>query len=208
MIPACRTGSDDFSVCLLNGVPFKYGVTTRRHTRFVQSLAYSPDGAVFASAGSDGQVYLYDGQTADDKGSFVDANSAAHDKGVFAVSFSRDGKQIATSSADRAVKLWDVESQKVVQTWKFDGDEVMQQQVVRSVALLRPGTRSPQTDLTTLALAGQHLCRRGTRLALVLRRPERPRPALVDAVSHPARSPEPGHRVGDLAPELRHVLLG
>ncbi|GAA5879526.1 hypothetical protein JCM3774_002707 [Rhodotorula dairenensis] len=128
------TGSDDFSVCLLNGVPFKYGLTTRRHTRFVQSLAYAPDGSAFASAGSDGQVFLYDGTTAEEKGAFCDSGVAAHDKGVFAVSFSRDGKKLATSSADRSVKLWDVESQKVVQTWSFDGDEVLQQQVGNTFA--------------------------------------------------------------------------
>ncbi|GAA5990960.1 hypothetical protein JCM10908_000097 [Rhodotorula pacifica] len=130
------TGSDDFAVCLLNGVPFKYGTTTRRHTRFVQSLAYAPDGSVFASAGSDGQVFLYDGTTAEEKGAFTAGAGAAtaHDKGVFAVSFSRDGSKIATSSADRSVKLWDVESQQVVQTWSFEGDEVLQQQVGNTFA--------------------------------------------------------------------------
>lgn len=36
-----RTGSDDFSVVVLNGVPFKYASTVRRHTRFVQSVDVS-----------------------------------------------------------------------------------------------------------------------------------------------------------------------
>ncbi|GAA6041077.1 hypothetical protein JCM8097_004708 [Rhodosporidiobolus ruineniae] len=122
------TGSDDFTVCVLNGVPFKFASQSRRHTRFVQSLDYAPSGALFVSAGSDGQVLLYDGQTGEEKGAFVDGE-AAHEKGVFAASFSRDSKSVATSSADGKVKLWDVESQKVVQEWRFEGDEVQQQQV-------------------------------------------------------------------------------
>ncbi|GAA6001025.1 WD40 repeat domain-containing protein [Rhodotorula paludigena] len=129
------TGSDDFGVCVLNGVPFKYASMSRRHTRFVQSVAYSPDGSLFASAGSDGQVLLYDGSTGEEKGALVDgAAGAAHSKGVFAVSFSKDGKSIATSSADASVKLWEVESRKVVQTWNFEGDEVQSQQVGNTFA--------------------------------------------------------------------------
>lgn len=125
------TGSDDFSVCFLPGVPFKYQSTSRRHSRFVQSLDYSPDGSLFVSAGSDGQVLLYDGLTGEEKGAFVDGNgNVAHEKGVFAASFSKDSKYIATSSADRRVKLWEVESRKVVQKWEFEGDDLLQQQVV------------------------------------------------------------------------------
>ncbi|GAA5884092.1 hypothetical protein JCM16303_005912 [Sporobolomyces ruberrimus] len=124
------TGSDDFSTCFLPGVPFKYESTLRRHSRFVQSLDYSPDGSLFVSAGSDGQVLLYDGLTGAEKGALVDGSSrVAHEKGVFAASFSRDGKFIATSSADNSVKLWDVEEKKVVQKWTFEGDDLKQQQV-------------------------------------------------------------------------------
>ncbi|KAM0787455.1 hypothetical protein ACM66B_003534 [Microbotryomycetes sp. NB124-2] len=130
------TGSDDFSVVVLNGVPFKYASTHRTHTRFVQSVDYAPSGAVFASAASDGVVYLYDGATGDHKGAFVDSKvtstatgSAAHSSGVYAVSFSRDSKQVATSGADAKIKLWDVESMQVVQTWDMGQDSVLSQQV-------------------------------------------------------------------------------
>lgn len=129
-LPCCRTGSDDFSVCILNGVPFKFASQSRRHTRFVQSLDYAPSGELFASAGSDGQVLLYDGTAGEEKGALVDG-TAAHEKGVFAASFSRDGISLISSSADGKAKLWDVASQKVVQEWNFDGDEVQKQQVVR-----------------------------------------------------------------------------
>lgn len=133
----CSTGSDDFSTCFLHGVPFKYASTSRRHTRFVQSVAYSPSGALFASAGADGQVLLYDGTTGEDKGALVDgeAGGAAHAKTVFAVSFSGDGTTVATSGADGRTKLWDVESGTVLQTWSFDeGDDVASQQVVRPLS--------------------------------------------------------------------------
>lgn len=37
------TASDDFSVCLHNGVPFKFGSQSRKHTRFVQSVDVKAD---------------------------------------------------------------------------------------------------------------------------------------------------------------------
>ncbi|GAA5964409.1 hypothetical protein JCM3765_006407 [Sporobolomyces pararoseus] len=126
------TGSDDFSTCFLPGVPFKFESSSRRHTRFVQSLDYSPDGSLYCSAGSDGQVLLYDGLTGQEKGALIDETASgkvAHEKGVFAASFSRDSKFIATSSADKTCKLWDVEAKKVVMKWNFEGDDLQKQQV-------------------------------------------------------------------------------
>ncbi|GAA6061830.1 hypothetical protein JCM10212_001136 [Sporobolomyces blumeae] len=144
------TGSDDFSTCFLPGVPFKYQSTLRRHTRFVQSLDYAPDGSLFVSSGSDGQVFLYDGVSGEEKGALVDpdvssAPNQAHEKGVFAASFSRDSKYIATSSADKSVKLWDVATGKVVCKWVFEGDDTLQQQV---------GNVFVGDDLVSLSLSG------------------------------------------------------
>ncbi|KAK4053380.1 WD40 repeat-like protein [Microbotryomycetes sp. JL201] len=134
------TGSDDFSVILLNGVPFKYASTHRRHTRFVQSVDYAPSGALFASAASDGVVNLYDGTSGDDRGALIDPNVAAtaasattesnaHSSSVYAVSFSRDSKQLATSGADAKVKLWDADTKQVVRTWDMGADALLSQQV-------------------------------------------------------------------------------
>ncbi|SCV67639.1 BQ2448_5250 [Microbotryum intermedium] len=127
------TGSDDFSVVLMNGVPFKFTSQSRRHRRFVQSMDYAPDGKLFLSAGSDGRVFLYDGTTGEDKGELVDGDTA-HASGVYAGAFSRDSRQIATSAADAQVKLWDVETSKVVKTWDFASSEnSLQQQQVGNV---------------------------------------------------------------------------
>lgn len=69
------------------------------------------------SSGSDGQVLLYDGNTGEERGAFVDGDGGAHGtSGVFAASFDKkQGAQIASSAADGRVKLWDVETRKVVQ---------------------------------------------------------------------------------------------
>ncbi|KAL7338325.1 WD repeat-containing protein 2 [Rhodotorula toruloides] len=145
------TGSDDFSVCFLNGVPFKYASTSRRHTRFVQSVAYNPSGSLFVSAGSDGQVFLYDGTSAEERGALVEsAGGAAHEKGVFAASWDREGKKVATSSADGSCKLWDVESGKVVQKWAFEGDDVQSQQVGNTFAAEHLVSLSFSGDLNIL----------------------------------------------------------
>jgi len=113
-----------------SGVPFKWASKSTRHTRFVQALDYAQDGALFVSAGSDGQVLLYDGTNGEDKGALIaPGTNSAHAAGVFGAAFSRDGKKIATSSADRTVKLWDVVTGDVVQTWEFAGDALLQQQV-------------------------------------------------------------------------------
>ncbi|KAL8292465.1 hypothetical protein RQP46_001077 [Phenoliferia psychrophenolica] len=118
------TASDDMTVCVSNGVPFKFTSQSRKHSRFVTSVDYAPNGGLFVSAGSDGNSYLYDGATGEDKGASLDDGSGQAHKGtIFQASFSKDSAQIATSGADGIVKLWDVATSKVVQTWDFAGSE-------------------------------------------------------------------------------------
>jgi WD40 repeat protein len=103
-------------------------LVSRRFLSLISLQQYSSDGALFLSAGSDGQVLLYDGTTGEDKGALLDGLDAAHKAGVFAGSFSRDSKSIATSSADAKVKLWDVETGKMVQSvpqLQFERDDML-----------------------------------------------------------------------------------
>lgn len=57
-------------------------MTKQDHTRFVQAVRYSPSGNLFASAGFDGKVYIYDGTTSDLVG---EVGSPAHQGGVYGV---------------------------------------------------------------------------------------------------------------------------
>lgn len=70
-----------------------------------RSVAFAPDGVLFATAHEDGNVTLW--KTAD--GSEV-RTIKAHEAQVFQVAFSRDGKQLATASADKTVKLLGVDN--------------------------------------------------------------------------------------------------
>jgi len=105
------TGSEDNSVGFYEGPPFKFKCTKQEHNRFAQAVRFSPNGELFASAGFDGKIFLYDGKTADVVG---EVGSPAHKGGVYAVAWSPDGKQLLSASGDKTCKIWDVETKSVV----------------------------------------------------------------------------------------------
>lgn len=119
------TGSEDNTIAVFEGPPFKFKRTKQEHSRFVQAVRYSPKGDLFASAGFDGKVFLYDGSSSDLVG---EIGSPAHGGGVYGVAWSPDGKQLLTASGDKTAKLWDVESRQVVSEFVL-GNTVEDQQV-------------------------------------------------------------------------------
>ncbi|KAH9975325.1 WD40-repeat-containing domain protein [Lactifluus volemus] len=98
--------------------------TIKSHTKFVQDVRYAPTGDHFASVGSDGKLFLYDGKEGTTLGEF----SGGHSGTVYAVSWSPDSKAISSCSADTTVKLWDVETRKATTTYTL-GTGLQHQQV-------------------------------------------------------------------------------
>jgi WD40 repeat protein len=120
------TASDDQTCIFYEGPPFKYSKTMREHTRFINSIRFSPDGSLLCSAGLDGNAVLYDGKTAEKIG--VLGGEKSHTGGIYAVSWSPDGQQLLTSSGDKTCKLWDVSTQTAVSTFVM-GTNVEDQQL-------------------------------------------------------------------------------
>uniref|UniRef100_A0A8C2AXW0 WD repeat domain 1 n=1 Tax=Cyprinus carpio TaxID=7962 RepID=A0A8C2AXW0_CYPCA len=120
------TGSDDNCTTFLEGPPFKFKCTISDHSRFVNCVRFSPDGNRYASAGADGQIFLYEGKTGEKLGSL--GGEKAHDGGIYAVSWSPDSTQLISASGDKTVKLWDVGSGTAVTTFNL-GSDVLDQQL-------------------------------------------------------------------------------
>ncbi|XP_055927392.1 actin-interacting protein 1-like isoform X2 [Argiope bruennichi] len=119
------TASEDNSVGVYEGPPFKSKTYLSDHTRFVQSVRFSPNGDLFASGGFDGKMFLY---KCDDYSKVGEFGDPAHAGGVYAVSWSPDGTKLLSASGDKSCKVWDVSTLSVIAQCQM-GNDIADQQV-------------------------------------------------------------------------------
>ena len=79
--------------------------TLKGHTDGVNSVAFSPDGKMLASAGL--SITLWDVATGKEQ-----ATLKGHRGLVNCVAYSPDGKTLASGGEDKTIKLWDVATGK------------------------------------------------------------------------------------------------
>ncbi|MCP4350837.1 MAG: TIR domain-containing protein, partial [Desulfobacterales bacterium] len=80
-------------------------IVQRGHGSNVETLAYSPDGSLIASAGGEGVIFIWQAE----KGKIL-FTLEGHTSGVRSVNFSPDGTRVASGSYDKTVRLWDADN--------------------------------------------------------------------------------------------------
>ncbi|MDP6636568.1 MAG: hypothetical protein QGG42_16845 [Phycisphaerae bacterium] len=93
--------------------------TLTGHASHVCSVAFSPDGKLLVSGGSDNTVKIWDVATRCPLGSL-----SGHTGSVRSVAFSPDGKRIASASYDKTVRVWDVATGRKISILRGHDDQV------------------------------------------------------------------------------------
>lgn len=122
------TASEDNDSGFYAGPPFKLSHQNKDHTRFCQTVRFSPNGSLFVTGGADGKLFVYDGKEGKKVAELNGGAANAHEGGVYAVSWSPDSQKLISASGDKTVKLWDVGANAAVSTFQF-GDKLENQQL-------------------------------------------------------------------------------
>lgn len=90
-----------------------------KHGSEINSIDFSPDSRLIASAGEDHRVHIWDSQTGERLTSLV-----GHKNEVMRVRFASDGFRIVTASLDRTACIWEVGTGKVVHQLPHNGEVI------------------------------------------------------------------------------------
>lgn len=110
------TGGEDLVINWFEGPPFKFHHAVTGHTRFVNSIRFSPDGNRLLTVASDKTGIFLDGKTGEKVGELSSTNG--HQGGIYSASWSKDSKQVLTASADKTAKIWNGETGECVTTFQ------------------------------------------------------------------------------------------
>ena len=102
---------------------------TFQHADIVTSVSFSPDGKTIATGSADRTIRIW--QVDNDKSAIpygiapLHATLSSHTDSVTSVSFSPDGKTLASASHDNTIKIWNLTDKKLLQTLTGHKDWVL-----------------------------------------------------------------------------------
>lgn len=127
------SGSSDNTIKLWDVSNGQELQTFEGHSQPVNSISYSPDGRYLASGSRDGTVKLWDvsnghelqtlGKQSENVGSLIYSfdggyKVTGYSEYINSISFSPDGRYLASGSNNKTIKLWDVSSGRKVRTFE------------------------------------------------------------------------------------------
>ncbi|WP_414541409.1 WD40 repeat domain-containing protein [Nostoc sp. CCY0012] len=122
------SGTEDGNIQIWNFHTGQLLRTIQGHESRVFSVAISPDGETLATGGLDTTIKIWDIYTGElrqaispkdmarDSGTLPRTPIAQHNDAVRYVAFSRDGKTLASASWDQSIKIWDLQTGKLLHT--------------------------------------------------------------------------------------------
>jgi WD40 repeat protein len=112
------SGSSDKTVKVWDIEKGKEILTLEGHTDGINAVKFSPDGKTALSCSLDGTIRIWDLTTGKELLN-INENEKIHNKKVFNVDFSPNGKLVLSASGG-AMRLWDVSSGKLVRSFVAD----------------------------------------------------------------------------------------
>jgi hypothetical protein len=85
----------------------------KKHTDWIYSIAFSPDGVLLATADRNGGLIVWEANTGREY-----LVLGGHSSGVTGLSWRIDSNILASASEDAAIKLWEMENGAQVKTWQ------------------------------------------------------------------------------------------
>jgi WD40 repeat protein len=89
----------------------------------IRTVAFSPDGLMLATGHEDGKVILWDA-TLDQNQEIKRFELDGHSKAVWSIRFNSNGAVLASASADKTAKIWDVKQGVLLRTFEGHTDTV------------------------------------------------------------------------------------
>ncbi|MGK7922113.1 MAG: DnaJ domain-containing protein [Trichodesmium sp.] len=119
------TANSPRSLSLWNIKTGKLLYTFFGYSQEVQTVALSQKSPIVVSGDFEGKITTYNIDTKQHCQTFFAPNSpTSHGDSVFAVAISSDGKSLVSGSADRTVRLWELETGKLKRTFPGHTDKV------------------------------------------------------------------------------------